>query len=418
MNTIQRFKQRKVVKAQLGTLLKKGLNWLSNAAQIGAIAESPAVMTASGWKVDRNGKVKQDQQNTKEVKQLRNNLTTIGEAGVTAPTLVGDIGALYNAVRHPVQTYNVAKLAAKEIPLQAQQYMQGWKNWVERMQPKLTNHSYNSEKLISIGNASKNKALDYYKSQEFIGRAKKAGFNNSEISQLQNELQDMLTHSQVKSSNSSNNGIHAWADAYLDKSGNLYRNATSFEPNVQGFSLEDIIGMWDHEFGHVATNMYNSTGMNLGNFMQQVESRYPMIVKMVKYNESIAPKFKPEIENLYKFWNSPDIKLKLKTKYPQLSDSELDDFINKYQKFSKQLKEYIGNSNELRSRALATQFAAQRKGKSAYQYVQENTEDLNAARELDNIFEKRSLKKYMDNFLNYGVPTISVAGTSYVGATK
>ncbi len=37
---------------------------------------------------------------------------------------------------------------------------------------------------------------------------------------------------------------------------------------------------------------------------------------------------------------------------------------------------------------------------------------------LDNIFEKHSLKKYMNNFLNYGVPTISVAGTSYVGATK
>lgn len=414
MNTVQRFKQRKIQKAQLGTKL---WNWLSNATQVGSIAENPSVMTASGWRVDK-GKVKQDQQNTKEVKQLRDNLTTIGEAGATAPTLVGDVEGLYNVVRHPVQTYNMIKLAAKEIPLQAQSYMQGWKNWVERMQPKLTNNSYNSQKLISIGSASKNKALDYYKSQEFIGRAKKAGFNNSEISQLQKELQDMLNHSQIKSSNSSNNGVHAWADAYLDKSGNLYRNVTSFEPNIQGFSLEDIIGMWDHEFGHVATNMYNSAGMNLGNFMQQIESRYPMIIKMMKYNESIAPKFKPEIENLYKFWNSPDIKLKLKTKYPQLSDSELNDFINKYQKFSKQLKEYIGNSNELRSRALATQFAAQRKGKSAYQYTQENAEDLNAARELDNIFEKHSLKKYMDNFLNYGVPTISVAGTSYVGATK
>lgn len=183
MNTIYRFKSRKIIKAQWGTKL---WNWLKNSAQTAAIAESPAVMTASGWRVDKNGKAKQDQQNTKEVKQLRNNLATIGEAGITAPTLVGDIEGLYNVVRHPVQTYNMVKLAAKEIPLQAQQYMQGWKNWVERMQPKLTNHSYNSEKLISIGNASKNKALDYYKSQEFIGRAKKAGFNNSEISRLQN----------------------------------------------------------------------------------------------------------------------------------------------------------------------------------------------------------------------------------------
>lgn len=104
MNTVQRFKQRKIQKAQLGTLLKKGWNQLSNLVQASAIVESPSVMTASGWRIDRNGKAKQNQQNTKEIKQLRNNLATIGEAGVTAPTLVGDVGALYNAVRHPVQT--------------------------------------------------------------------------------------------------------------------------------------------------------------------------------------------------------------------------------------------------------------------------------------------------------------------------
>ena len=103
MNTVQRFKSRKIVKAQLGTLLKRGWDWFKNSNQIAAIAESPAVMTASGWRVDKNGKAKQDQQNTKEVKQLRNNLATIGEAGVTAPTLVRDVEGLYNVVRHPVQ---------------------------------------------------------------------------------------------------------------------------------------------------------------------------------------------------------------------------------------------------------------------------------------------------------------------------
>lgn len=104
MNIVQRFKQRRIVKAQLGTLLKKGWNWLQNATQSAAVVESPAVMTASGWRIDKSGQAKQDQQNNKGVKQLRGNLTTIGEAAVTAPTVVGDIGALYNAVRHPVQT--------------------------------------------------------------------------------------------------------------------------------------------------------------------------------------------------------------------------------------------------------------------------------------------------------------------------
>lgn len=115
MNTVQRFKQRKIVKAQLGTLLKKGWDWFKNSNQVAAIAESPAVMTASGWRVDRNGKAKQDQQNTKETKQLRNNLATIGEAGVTAPTMVGDVVGLYNVVRHPVQTGKVVWKTGQDV---------------------------------------------------------------------------------------------------------------------------------------------------------------------------------------------------------------------------------------------------------------------------------------------------------------
>ncbi len=103
-SVVQKFKQRKIVKAQLGTLLKKGWDWWKNSNQIAAIAESPAVMTAAGWRIDKNGQAKQDQQNNKDVKQLRSNLATIGEAGATAPTLVGDVGALVTAVRHPIQT--------------------------------------------------------------------------------------------------------------------------------------------------------------------------------------------------------------------------------------------------------------------------------------------------------------------------
>ena len=97
----KKYKMRGPVKAQLGT---KIWNWSSNVAQVGQVAENPAVMTASGWRVGKNGQVKQDQQNNKSVKQLRSNLTKIGEAGVTAPTMVEDIETLYNIIRHPVQS--------------------------------------------------------------------------------------------------------------------------------------------------------------------------------------------------------------------------------------------------------------------------------------------------------------------------
>ena len=116
MNTVQRFKQRKIQKAQLGTLLKKGWDRLSNAVQVAAIAESPAVMTASGWTIDsRTGKAKQDSFNTPKRNKLADNLATIGEAGVTAPTLVGDIGALATAVRHPVQTIKAINKGVQNV---------------------------------------------------------------------------------------------------------------------------------------------------------------------------------------------------------------------------------------------------------------------------------------------------------------
>jgi hypothetical protein len=60
-------------------------------------------MTASGWTIDsKTGKAKQDSFNTPERNKLADNLATIGEAAATAPTLVGDVGTLVTAVRHPV----------------------------------------------------------------------------------------------------------------------------------------------------------------------------------------------------------------------------------------------------------------------------------------------------------------------------
>lgn len=421
-NVINKFKnnyknsqKQRIIKAQLGNILKKGWNWMKNSNQIGAIAENPSVMIASGWQV-KNGKAEQNKQNDKDIKQLRRNLSNLGEGAIAATTASGDLEGLYNVVRHPKQTYNTIKLAAQEIPVQVSNMSQQWKNWVEYMHPRINPKSTTSiEKLQKIGEASKNKALDYYKSQEFISRAKNAGFKEEEIFKLQNELQDMLNHSQTKVDPNLNNGIHAWANAYLDKNGNLYRNATAFHPEIQGFSLEDLIAMWDHEFGHVATNMYNSAGKNMGNYMSQIQKRYPMIVKMMKYNESIMPKLRPQLETLYNYWHNPNIIQNLSKEYPKMTSEEINELISKYQNFSEKLKDYIGNSNETRSRALATQFAAQRKGKSAYQYVQENQDELNAARELDNVFEENSLKNFLDKFMSYGIPVTTIGGTSYVG---
>lgn len=86
-----------------GDWLKKGWNAISNAVQVGAIAESPAVMTASGYRVNR-GKAIQDRQNDKGVKQLRSNLADLGDGSIGAITGVKDAEAIYNIVKHPVRT--------------------------------------------------------------------------------------------------------------------------------------------------------------------------------------------------------------------------------------------------------------------------------------------------------------------------
>ena len=80
-------------------LIKSAYRKLVNAAQVAAIAENPSVMTASGWRVNRNGQAVQDQQNNESVRQLRKNLTRIGAAGANAAAGAVETALLTNAAR-------------------------------------------------------------------------------------------------------------------------------------------------------------------------------------------------------------------------------------------------------------------------------------------------------------------------------
>ena len=94
----------------MGDYLLNFWRQLQNAVQQATIIEAPAVMTAAGQKVNRNtGKVEYNHANDKGVKQLRSNLSTIGEAGASAPGTAEAIELGYNIVRHPQQSYRAAK---------------------------------------------------------------------------------------------------------------------------------------------------------------------------------------------------------------------------------------------------------------------------------------------------------------------
>ena len=83
-------------------------NWLEqikNAIIGGSIAENPAVLIASGWRQDEKGNW--IQQPSRQSKQLATNLKTIGEAGITAPTLSADIGLIIKGITHPINTAKI-----------------------------------------------------------------------------------------------------------------------------------------------------------------------------------------------------------------------------------------------------------------------------------------------------------------------
>lgn len=100
----------------MGEEFLKFWRWMQNAAQQAAIAEAPAVMTAAGHKINRTTKkVEYNHVDDKDVKQLRSNLTAIGEAGVNAPGATKAVELGYNVVRHPKQTYKAAKHAVSYL---------------------------------------------------------------------------------------------------------------------------------------------------------------------------------------------------------------------------------------------------------------------------------------------------------------
>lgn len=61
------------------------LNKFRNITIGAAMAESPAVMIASGWRQNNKGDYVQDQQDSEGVKQLRDNLSSISEMSPTNP---------------------------------------------------------------------------------------------------------------------------------------------------------------------------------------------------------------------------------------------------------------------------------------------------------------------------------------------
>lgn len=89
-------------------------NRVKNALIGAAMADQPAVMTASGWRQNENGDYVQDQQNDPGVKQLRENISILSG---TADGEAGIIGLNFGTglVKNANKGKQIAKLISKQI---------------------------------------------------------------------------------------------------------------------------------------------------------------------------------------------------------------------------------------------------------------------------------------------------------------
>lgn len=74
-------------------------NWLQRMIMTGAMAENPVVMTASGYRPDKDRGIIQDKVNDEHVKRLRQNLLGIGAAGAGA---MAGAGTLLKVANNPI----------------------------------------------------------------------------------------------------------------------------------------------------------------------------------------------------------------------------------------------------------------------------------------------------------------------------
>lgn len=111
------------------TVFQKISDWFSQASLNAAVAGSPSVATASGWRIDENNNAVQDQQNEEGTKQLQNNLSvisTVPHIVIGSPQIVNTAGkVLTNPVVDVGLTIHGAITAPKNIKQGVRQIKDG-----------------------------------------------------------------------------------------------------------------------------------------------------------------------------------------------------------------------------------------------------------------------------------------------------
>ena len=337
-------------KSRIINKLKDWKKSFNNQMAASAIIEAPAVMTAAGQKINRNGQVEYNHTDDSGVKQLRLNLQTIGEAAVAAPTLAGDVEATYQIVRHPVQTAKAVVKAGKEAVNAGKHLLQKenvtpttiigdneplilWKNNKSQGQ-------YTQKDLYKLYLKQKQDLYKYIESQDFKNRIVKA---NERLETLKKEpinYNKLISEIKNRLSNTK------------------YDENLVMPSNWGGVNKHDMINRQKYHTIKVSGD-YNETQTD-ANIWHELwhsvagdpapEFNYPEFSKLKYYNEDLGAK---QLHGSKQLFSTPG------ERYRRLKDYVKEDKIGEYlnKEFKRELflyKNVFQRPHEVRSRMQAT----------------------------------------------------------------
>lgn len=325
-------------------------NWLQRMIMTGAMAENPAVMTASGYRPDKEKGIIQDKVNDEYVKRLRQNLVGIGAAGAGA---MAGAGTLWKVTNNPyvsagfdVATGNYGDAAvglATDI-LPFRKAFNIFKNAPGGITEDLYDayiDAYGHKEILSKMNPTQQEAiqrvLNFYDDPEYVKRFEQIS-DKSNIDKFKRAINGLT----FKINYGLKNG-------YKKKiTGGSYKNGeVTLNPD-----FADNITVNVHEIGHGSTDS--------GRLLPE---------EVLKHNSNFIPKIKPSIK-----------------KRMELDKDLYKDVM------------YHLEPDELRARGIEIKTLMNEYGIDVNKALQKWS-DLNYGNTSLKYFNKNSLKRYVNNFL-------------------
>ena len=233
-----------------------------------------------------------------------------------------------------------------------------------------------------IGSVRENlqKTREYYHSPEFMNRLRKAGFSEDEVYKTIYEIEKVQKMGQedwgIRIQDNPKNRYERGFSAHytqVDSEGNIMHNKYN-EPIYTGSrtvvnknnvpDIDQLINTLLHEYaGHTSTAGTNPTNPKFGfNNLLDFRSQYPMIAKMMDYNNNLVLRHKPTIAENKKLFDLDDASLlkELEAKEPRkklagkiikiINPKEGKNRVEQFRDDNKFIFNYLDKPQEIRAR--------------------------------------------------------------------